>query len=202
MKKILISIKPKWVAKILNGEKTLEIRKSAPKDLPCEVYIYCTKDKILGNLIKVGSEKNSELFGKNAIIGINKGFMEEGDIDLRGKVVAKFTLNKVDEIENDKLWEIDNGFLGRTCLSFGELACYLSSKKGYAWHIDNLVTFDRPKELSDFNKPDVPTYEQSKPLIEMIRAPYTEKDYREDCKRLGYCITKAPQSWCYVEVDE
>lgn len=37
MKKILISIKPKWTAKILNGEKTLEIRKTAPKDLPCEV---------------------------------------------------------------------------------------------------------------------------------------------------------------------
>ena len=28
MKHIMISIKPKWVAKILNGEKTIEIRKS------------------------------------------------------------------------------------------------------------------------------------------------------------------------------
>ena len=46
MKKILISIKPKWVAKILNGEKTIEVRKTAPKcELPCEVYIYCSKGK-------------------------------------------------------------------------------------------------------------------------------------------------------------
>ena len=45
MKSILISIKPKWVAKILNGEKTIEIRKTMPKcDLPIDVYIYCTKD--------------------------------------------------------------------------------------------------------------------------------------------------------------
>ena len=40
MKKILISIKPKYVAEILNHRKTLEIRKTAPKcELPCEVYI-------------------------------------------------------------------------------------------------------------------------------------------------------------------
>ena len=39
----MISIKPKWVAKILNGEKTIEIRKTMPKcDLPIDVYIYCT----------------------------------------------------------------------------------------------------------------------------------------------------------------
>ena len=44
MKSILISIKPKYVADILNGKKTLEIRKSMPKcELPIDVYIYCTK---------------------------------------------------------------------------------------------------------------------------------------------------------------
>ena len=30
---ILISIKPEWVCKILNGEKTIEVRKTAPKEL-------------------------------------------------------------------------------------------------------------------------------------------------------------------------
>ena len=30
---ILISIKPEWVKKILNGEKTIEIRKTAPREL-------------------------------------------------------------------------------------------------------------------------------------------------------------------------
>lgn len=29
---ILISIKPEWVCKILNGEKTIEVRKTAPKE--------------------------------------------------------------------------------------------------------------------------------------------------------------------------
>ena len=43
-KQILLSIKPQWVAKILNGEKTIEVRKRFPKDYVGWVYIYCTKD--------------------------------------------------------------------------------------------------------------------------------------------------------------
>lgn len=36
MKSIMISIKPEWVKKILNGDKTIEIRKTMPKcELPC-----------------------------------------------------------------------------------------------------------------------------------------------------------------------
>lgn len=55
---ILISIRPEWVEKILNGEKTIEIRKSCPKEWkdysngktkikpePEKCYIYCTKPK-------------------------------------------------------------------------------------------------------------------------------------------------------------
>ena len=48
MKAIMISIKPKYVAQILNGDKTIEIRKTMPKcDFPITVYLYCTKDKDL-----------------------------------------------------------------------------------------------------------------------------------------------------------
>ena len=44
MKSVLISIKPKWVEKILGGEKTIEVRKTKPNlDVPFKVYIYCTK---------------------------------------------------------------------------------------------------------------------------------------------------------------
>lgn len=45
MKSVLISIKPKWVEKIVNGEKTIEVRGTAPKEVPFKAYIYCTKDK-------------------------------------------------------------------------------------------------------------------------------------------------------------
>ena len=46
MKSIMISIQPQWVSKILNKEKLVEIRKTKPKcELPCKVYIYCTKQE-------------------------------------------------------------------------------------------------------------------------------------------------------------
>ena len=83
MKAILISIKPKYVAKILNGEKTIEIRKTMPKcDLPIDVYIYCKKEEYPE--ITLYSQENE--FG---------GYMEHTG---NGKVVAKFTLNKTEEI--------------------------------------------------------------------------------------------------------
>ena len=54
-KAILICIKPKWCAKILNGEKTIEVRKNkalanAIQKLIdeygyAEFYVYCTKGK-------------------------------------------------------------------------------------------------------------------------------------------------------------
>ena len=71
MKSILISIQPQWVAMIIHGKKTLEIRKTMPKcELPCKVYIYCSW----------GDERTSYMLGK------------------RGKVVAEFTLNNAEEV--------------------------------------------------------------------------------------------------------
>ena len=157
MKSILISIKPEWVAKILNGEKTIEIRKTAPKcELPIDVYIYCSKGAYIGYLSK----------------------------KYVGKVVAKFTLRKVEEVKSHILTKtntygiqrIETTFTTQT-LSFRELtklSClagdylmeYLNDTDGYAWHISDLVIFDKPKKLSDFG------------------------------------LKRAPQSWCYVEEDD
>ena len=139
MKSILISIKPKYVADILNGRKTIEIRRTMPKcDLPIDVYIYCTKDK-----------ENNLLF----LDWIDVPYKLEKDCDdddlfmknysANGKVVAKFTLRKVSE--SDKT----NCCVG-SCLTYDEIMRYTKGKKFYAWHIDNLEIFDKPKELSEF----------------------------------------------------
>lgn len=46
MNSIVVSIAPKWVRKIMRGEKTVEIRKTAPKcEYPVLAYVYCTKAK-------------------------------------------------------------------------------------------------------------------------------------------------------------
>ena len=137
MKAIMISIKPKWVAKILNGEKTIEIRKTKPKcDLPIDVYIYCTKDK------KSGLHYSKEYGAFNDLVGGMEHYSTIGDGC--GKVVAKFTLNKI------RTSDMTNCLQG-SCLSYDEVNEYTKGKKFYGWHIDNLVIFDEPKELRQYH---------------------------------------------------
>lgn len=129
-KSILLSIRPEWVAKILNGEKTIEVRKRFPKDYVGWVYIYCTKDKKYANLINRG------------------GF-------LTGMVVARFWCDKVEEITTEK-WSPskEQDLLKASCLTENQLFdyCNLESRKPfYSIHISKLEIFDEPKELSEFN---------------------------------------------------
>lgn len=196
MKSILISIKPQWVAKILKGEKTIEIRKTAPKcELPIDVYVYCTKT------IKPVSR-------------YDWGGFTFDDLPKLGKVVAKFTLRKVEEIKFRLLTKtngygyqrIEPTFTTQT-LSFKELKAssrltiedlmaYLNDTDGYAWHIDDLEILDEPKELSEFY-----TLRCSQK-----KWPCNIKDVfgAEECHRIcKLCkpLAKAPRSWQYAEIE-
>ena len=139
MKHIIISIRPEWVAKILKGEKTIEIRKSMPKcDLPCKVYIYCTKGKDLW------------MHNKDTII---LGNTDLTSYYLNGKIVAEFTLKKLGMLKyfSDISKCMPTWFeLGETCLTDKEIKNYLQGKIGYAWHIEDLEIYDKPKELAEF----------------------------------------------------
>ena len=166
MKAILMSIRPEWVAKILNGEKTIEVRKTAPKcELPIDVYIYCTKNEMRPIYLPWEFPIREE---KGAIV--TDCVFKKGN----GKVVAKFTLRKVDTVYRPDPASLDytakdmdaRKLFEHSCLSEVELGRYLCYKYGYAWHISDLEIFDEPKELSDFG------------------------------------LKKAPQSWCYVEAKE
>lgn len=211
MKAIMISIRPEFVEKILNGEKTIEIRKTMPKcELPCKVYIYCTKSKPTLQYFynwqnyKPISKRSTWASGRTINVG------EYGN----GKVVAEFTLN---EFEDFSKWEYDFGALVRhldlwagTKGNYPFLIDYLKGqKKGYAWHIDNLKIYDKPKELSEFRKDldcdDYPCNKGGK----NSDCEYCYYDYSEGCQACGidfdgeHCIYKTikrpPQSWCYVE---
>lgn len=39
MKAVMLSLRPQWCEKIFSGEKTIEVRKSAPKEVPFKAYI-------------------------------------------------------------------------------------------------------------------------------------------------------------------
>lgn len=49
-KAVLISIRPEWCEKIINGRKTIEVRKTRPKmNPPFKCYIYkCGNGKVIG----------------------------------------------------------------------------------------------------------------------------------------------------------
>ena len=52
-KAVLISIRPEWCEKIINGRKTIEVRKTRPKmDTPFKCYIYkCGNGKVTGEFL-------------------------------------------------------------------------------------------------------------------------------------------------------
>ena len=52
-KAVLISIRPEWCEKIINWQKTIEVRKTRPKmDTPFKCYIYeCGNGKVIGEFL-------------------------------------------------------------------------------------------------------------------------------------------------------
>ena len=192
-KAVLISIRPKWCEKIVNGNKTIEVRKTRPKmNTPFKCYIYCT------------------LQGCNEFFRVDLG----GDVakwnrgkwaDRKGKVVGEFTCDRIDWITHIGYTGIPNlvetricdaatmrtspvgGLLNAACLTPKMLNDYLAWGDGYGWHITDLRTYDAPRELSEFERP----YECN----ECDAKWATECNA---CHEEGK-IKRAPQSWCYVE---
>lgn len=214
MKAIMISIKPEWVAKILNGEKTIEIRKTMPKcELPIKCYIYCTKDKnnlLYGSPYFNGSWKVWKDKKSIKDIALVKGWdAKTGAVyscDLaNGKVVVEFTLNRIGMISffsNGRCVPIDFEDK-KTCLTEKEMREYLKGNTGYAWYIDNLKIYDSPKELREFSKHGFKNLYGSGVCGNSSCPFYLDSntyDLPPECLREDQCqIIRPPQSWCYVE---
>lgn len=175
-KVILMSIQPKWLVKILNGEKTIEIRKSIPKcELPIDVYLYCTKGKSLLRL----PTGNKEWF-----LEAPYGWVVDKKTGFNGRVVAKFTLNKVEDCCDMSATELEL----KSKLSIAEICDYIKAKEVdpkmvYAWHIKRLEIFNKPKDLWDFHT--------RHDMLFLGRAMVRKVFQFES-------VYKAPRSWQYV----
>ncbi len=218
MKSILISIKPEWVEKILNGEKTIEVRKTAPKcGLPVEVYIYCAKNKLhyrSGALVfnkddcfKRSVDGTYKYGDSVELMGYSPDYPYDENNFLNGKVVAKFTLRKVEDVLHVE-WPylcntlmsdyrtkslIPSKFYDAACLSPLEIVRYGNiGKPLFAWHISDLEIFDRPRGLCEFH-----TNVKKEPPEELLcpecGKPMEYYEYKY--------LKKAPKSWQYIEVE-
>lgn len=196
MKQILISIKPEWVAAILNGEKTVEIRKTAPKEWvdflegrtkekpePMTVFIYCTKPNAK-EVLSLFVKRARELFGR-AVEFIDRERVDNPGMRwsiCNGKVVAKFTLSNVESLEE----------------LFGQEGWY----GGYYPYLGT-VSLDKNALchaacLSEDEVNDYVDYLSKKKIygyawhISDLRI-FNPKELSE------FWAKRAPQSWCYVE---
>ena len=113
-----------------------------------------------------------------------------------GKVIGEFTCDRIFPINVFDNGGIQNWFfehMERSCLTYEELADYIGNgRTGYGWHISDLVIYDEPKELIEFH-----TWKKCKSCSNSGYES-TACIYDENCM-VPVAITKAPQSWCYVE---
>ena len=187
MKSVLISIFPKWVDKIVSGEKTIEVRKTAPKEVPFKAYIYMTKKK-----------PYMLTFAGNGKMRVHNGM-----------VIGEFICDEVEEFHE---WELSpqgkfadfererlENFLTAACLSEEEVVRYRENlpycKPLYGWNISDLKIYDKPKELSEFRP--ICKFD-GKDAICALFCPNWKYDggLFFECTRK---VTRPPQSWCYVE---
>ena len=179
MKAVLISIQPKWVEKIVKGEKTIEVRKTRPKlEVPFKCYIYETIEKV---------KEIVEEYDSNFKLLRRKRTTKQWG----GKVIGEFVCDRIDEykcefVDDDCLETVhlidredcdDEDYPDRTLIwsnegdnynfspddeiikgsrvSYKELKKYIGYDFNtfYGWHITDLKIYDKPKELSEFYKP-------------------------------------------------
>lgn len=120
---ILLSIHHKHAERIYSGEKTLEIRKTAPKSgsYPCIIYMYETKNGGAGavtGFFKCGAHIKTNAFGSGL-------FAAEGEA-IRANIAE------------------------RACLTTDELAEYANGGTIYGYVVSTPIRFPRPRPLADF----------------------------------------------------
>lgn len=198
MKSILKSVKPEWVAKILNKQMFLLPCKNAPekwtrylskksdvRPAPRPVYVYCTKKGILIDWeYELDGERYEDL----------SECPPKDKPQLQGKVVAKFMLKDVFKetkfslfkMQADKMNEKQKRIAKECGVSWYELYEYANKHALYFWSIDDLEIFDTPKELSDFKFWDIP-------YPKHIKWPAWSSNYYS---ALGHYIKQHPAMMC------
>lgn len=183
---VMLSIQPKWCELIASGHKTVEIRKTRPNlPMPFKCYIYMTKG--------FASYKT-----RGGMICNNNG----GQV-----IIGEFICNK---ITGTAMWRL-KGKTGRcaertdlekvmpqlACLSLEQIEQYAGGENRsiYAWHISNLVIYDKPLELCEFYR-ECPEFRVNIGACWDCLAAIGEE---AECGFDGLLhLTRPPQSWCYV----
>lgn len=208
MKAVLLSIRPEWCKKILDGEKTVEVRRTCPvHGTPFKAYIYCTRT----------ASKEFILDDDNWDVSAKK---HGGWPEKRGRVIGEFTCKKITDIthvgetgswEPASLYVMAPGsyykpadeLLEAACMSKETAEKYLKGRDGCGWHISGLKIYDKPRDLDEFSRFGFLGMGRSNCVCGNRRCKNYEPSYHymtpPTCKIEGCSIYRPPQSWCYVE---
>lgn len=195
MKAVMKSVSTQICEKVTCGDCTILVSKTAPKyKVPFKGYIYCCKAKSQWRYSDYeGAYENS----KGEIVYAQQ------------HIIGEFVCDKIIE------WQYDKGHQyyveypddctsyfpylkchsEATGLKCSEIENYGKGKTLYGWHISDLKIYDKPKGLSEFYRPC--SYSGICYSCNRFRPNGTPNDKPND-----FCdstITRAPQSWCYVE---
>lgn len=141
-----------------------------------------------GLLLSLGADSHAKKLINDALAEMTDGICEFAQgymrADLQLVVAAlKATVDALEAVLNDD----DTSFMDRKDL--------------YAWHISDLKIYDQPKSLSGFSRHDFrgmngtdvcgnESCEHYQPSGSYMLPP--------TCAINGCCLSKPPQSWCYV----
>lgn len=177
-KAVLLSIRPEWCKKILDREKTVEVRRTRPvHGTPFKVYIYCTLAGSDSLFIDVLNRDVAEW---------NRG----GWPEKKGRVIGEFICDDIRRIgpEYCVIKEDIESAIAGSCLTVSQVKDYAGWKSGlsyadlkdlYSWHISDLKIYDQPRELRGFTG-----LQSTRFGMRSVK------------------ITCPPQSWRYVEDNE
>lgn len=183
MDSILLPIHGKWCELIVQGEKTVELRK-AMLQTPFKVFIYETKG------VKFNHKENRDI----AQYCLRKALEQA-----QGMVIGEFICDRIDkyeyhgELPYDK-YNLPKSVLKAMCLTCHEVDKYGAGKPLFGWHISNLKIYNDAKPITSFSRP-----------FNRANCRDTDCGYSVDgqCCNSRWCakliIRKAPQSWCFAE---
>ena len=190
-KAVLLSIRPRWCQKIVNGEKTIEVRKTRPRMVPpFKVYIYCTLTRNPHEDFVADTDyPKPQLYGAGHVIGefvcdridrlVRVGFDGSGE-------PAKYCICNSDM----SVWPMD-GICEEACLTQEELEKYLGGYEGYGLRISGLKIYDTPKGLDAFRRACAHDW--------YCESCAMHWENNGTCGNESLLLRRPPQSWCYVQ---
>ena len=173
-----------------------------------KLLLYCAKAKPMLRVAKEDLFKHQDRARcyKQWEIKYFTKYVSEEMYEANGKIVAEcdFEIEKIEYkhikerdkfgiLHNEAWFEYRGVNIGnedcdlpnKSCLTVEEIFDYLINKNGYAIHIKNLHIFDKPKELSDFNRIIETTYGEE-PDATITKAPQN---------MMRCCYENKPKEW-------